>query len=132
MTPTPADPTPVHYPACNDQCIHYLVGESVSGDVVPEPDVPRRLPLRIAAHPAPSGQDRGVWLIDGVEYVPVLTVAGWGPAAPDPAPLDVERVARIFHDRLDQSVFGHAGPVCQPCRQNAKDFAREYATEVQP
>jgi hypothetical protein len=48
------------------------------------------------------------------------------------APLDVERVARIFHDRLDQSVLGHAGPVCQPCRQNAKDFAREYAKEPQP
>ena len=45
------------------------------------------------------------------------------------APLDVERVARIFHDRLDKSVLGHAGPVCQPCRQNAKDFAREYAKD---
>ena len=55
MTPPPAEPTPVHYPACNDQCIHYLVGE-----------------------------------------YPVLTVAGWGPAAPDPALLDVERLARAF------------------------------------
>ena len=57
-------------------------------------DTSDKLTARIAAHPAPSGQDRGVWLIDGVEYVPVLTVAGWGPAAPDPAPLNVERLAR--------------------------------------
>jgi hypothetical protein len=56
----------------------------------------------------------------------------WEAAAEARAPLDVERVARIFHDRLDQSVLGHAGPVCQPCRQNAKDFAREYAKEPQP
>ena len=48
------------------------------------------------------------------------------------APLDVGRVARIFHDRLDQSVLGHAGPVCQPCRQNAKAFAREYAALEEP
>jgi hypothetical protein len=48
------------------------------------------------------------------------------------APLDVERVGRIFHDRLDQSVLGHAGPVCQPCRQNAKAFAREYAALEEP
>jgi len=48
------------------------------------------------------------------------------------APLDVERVARIFHDRLDQSVLGHAGPVCQPCRQNAKAFVREYAALEEP
>ena len=53
-------------------------------------------------------------------------------AAPNPAPLDVERVGRIFHDRLDQSVLGHAGPVCQPCRQNAKAFAREYAVLEEP
>jgi len=52
-------------------------------------DTSDKLTARIAAHPAPSGQDRGVWLIDGVEYVPVLTVAGWGPAAPDPAPQDM-------------------------------------------
>jgi len=48
------------------------------------------------------------------------------------ASLDVERVGRIFHDRLDQSVLGHAGPVCEPCRQNAKAFVREYAALEEP
>ena len=53
-------------------------------------------------------------------------------AEPRAEGLDVERVGRIFHDRLDQSVLGHAGPVCQPCRQNAKAFAREYAVLEEP
>ena len=57
----------------------------------------------------------------------------WEAAAePRAEGLDVERVGRIFHDRLDQSVLGHAGPVCQPCRQNAKAFAREYAALEEP
>ena len=48
------------------------------------------------------------------------------------APLDVERVARIFHGRLDQSVLGHAEPVCQPCRQSAQAFVRKYAALEEP
>ena len=52
-------------------------------------------------------------------------------AAPDPAPLDVERLAKALHD-YSGWYTDHTGPVCLACTEDAADIAREYATEVQP
>ena len=80
--------------------------------------------LRLLAPPFES-MDGNAWAVYNDNEALILAIEAH-------APLDVERVGRIFHDRLDQSVLGHAGPVCQPCRQNAKAFVREYAALEEP
>ena len=94
-------------------------------DRTPTTAAGRALEQRLAYDCDPAHYEPGDFFID--DRRDILAIE-----AEARAPLDMERVGRIFHDRLDQSVLGHAGPVCQPCWQNAKAFAREYAALEEP
>jgi len=74
------------------------------------------------------------WQSDGNA---TCVVCGHGPGrtihdvAPDPAQLDVERLARALHD-YSGWYTDHTGPVCLACTEDAADIAREYAKKPQP
>ena len=125
-TLTPAEPTPVHYPACNDQCIHYLVGEYYDYLTTSEQH-------RLACGTC------GQRLRDHIEGGGVTGHCFVRTFAPDPAPLDVERLARAMatesvrrwvHEAwVDSGVSepGYATP-----DEMAEAIAREYAKDPQP